>query len=185
MTSPKLTADELEATVRSLIGRRIDTVVYYDLSADDTAEVLWDMGEWHDVVMGVALTTTDGATYSASWDNSFREYGIEVVPAQMSHYLLGIGETDGPRVWEVTEHPRWRALLADPVLDAKVLWDEDPRDETYKVPLAIRLSFPSGETWLIAGRSAAWPPDGTFLLGTDDVIVGFTQEFADRLGLVS
>jgi hypothetical protein len=50
MTSPKLTADELEATVRSLIGRRIETVVYYDVSSYGTSQVVWDFDEWHDVV---------------------------------------------------------------------------------------------------------------------------------------
>lgn len=71
MTSPKLTADELEATVRSLIGRRIETVVYYDVSSYGTSEVVWDFDEWHDVVMGVEFTTADGTAYSASWDNAF------------------------------------------------------------------------------------------------------------------
>ena len=71
MTSPKLTADELEATVRSLIGRRIEAVVYCDVSSDGASEVVWDFDEWHDVVMGVEFTIADGTAYSASWDNAF------------------------------------------------------------------------------------------------------------------
>ncbi|MFH9353508.1 hypothetical protein [Kitasatospora sp. NPDC017646] len=183
MTSPKLTADELETTVQSLIGRRIDRVLYYDLPSYGASDVDWDFDEWHDVVMGAELTIDNGATYSASWDNSFSHYGTELVQASMGHYLLNIGEADGPRVWEVTDHPRWRVLLADPVADAKVVWDQDPRAENHRVPLAIHLAFPAGDVWLIAGRSATWPPDGTFHLGTDDLIVGFTWEFADHLGV--
>jgi hypothetical protein len=185
MTSRKLTADELETTVRSLIGQRIERITYYDLKVEGTEEAVWDFDDWHDVVMGIELTT-DSEVYSASWDNSFSyDYGIEMVPAPMTHYLSNIGEIGGTRAWEVTGHPRWRALLTDPVTGARVLWHDDPRDKTFKVPLAIELSFPSGEAWLIAGRPAAWPPEGTFLLGTDDLIVAFNRELADHLGLAS
>ena len=182
-----MSAAALESAVRSLTGRRIDAVVYYNLPAPDPstpADGLWDFDDWHDVVMGVQLTAADGTVFSASWDDSFAAYGVDLVAAPMSHYLLNVGEAGGPTAWEVTGHPRWQALLADPVTDAEVVWDEDPARGVPAVPLAIRLAFPGGEAWLIAGCSAVWPHDGRFHLGTDDLIVGFTRAFAARLGLL-
>jgi hypothetical protein len=51
------------------------------------------------------------------------------------------------------------------------------------MPLAVELRAPDARAWLVAGRPAQWPLDGRFHLGTDDVMVVFTQEFADVIGL--
>jgi hypothetical protein len=181
MTTTTLSASALESTVSALVGRRITSVVYYDLPF--TTGVAWDFDDWHDVVMGIAFGTADGRMFSASWSSYLTDYGIEMSLGTMGQYLGGIGEPNGPRVWEVTDHPRWRRLLSGPVTDARVLWDRDPLDPADRVPLAIRLTFAAGDAWVIAGSAAVTPHDGRFHLGTDDVMVGFTAEFAERLGL--
>lgn len=181
MTTTTLSASALETTVSALVGRRITSVVYYDLPF--TTGAAWDFDDWHDVVMGVAFRTADGQSFSASWSSHFTSYGIEMAPGTMGQYLGGIGRADGPRIWEVTDHPRWRPLLTGPVTDARVIWDSDPLDPADRIPLAIRLGFGAGDAWVIAGSAAVTPHDGRFHLGTDDVMVAFTPEFVDRLGL--
>ncbi|WP_433422048.1 hypothetical protein ACQP1V_12065 [Microtetraspora malaysiensis] len=37
--------------------------------------------------------------------------------------------------------------------------------------------------WIAAGRPADWPPGEICHLGTDDVMVAFTTEFAAKVGV--
>lgn len=178
-----LTEDEYESTVASLRGARLVEVTYYPLScgAEGTEVEDWDFGGWHLPTMGVELRTEDGTRYSAVWGQSFDYYGLEIFRAPISSELGLIAEPGGPAEVSVTGHPCWAALTGVPLVGAEILWSEG--DYGLRMPVALELRVPSATAWLGAGRPAQWPLDGRFLLGTDDVMVVFTQELADAIGL--
>jgi hypothetical protein len=97
---------------------------------------------------------------------------------------LGIGDPEGPSVWEVTSHPRWRGLLRGAVVGAGVLWAPAVVSpyEPARFPVSLRLDFPAGSAWLVAAMPR-WPDLGHFYWPADELVVGFTQDFTDRLGL--
>ncbi|MEU6192016.1 hypothetical protein [Nocardia sp. NPDC047038] len=43
----------------------------------------WDFGDWHEPTMGVELAFHSGRRYSAIWNNTFIEFGLEVFPKPM------------------------------------------------------------------------------------------------------
>ncbi|GAB1821682.1 hypothetical protein [Herbidospora sp. RD11066] len=167
-----LTAVEYERTAALLRGSRIRSVVYYPLTCgDDGFEVEeWDFGPWHQPTMGVELHTDD-ACFSAVWGDSFDHHDLEVFPEPMAAHLVMIGEQGGPAAVDVTAHPRWSPLIGRRLTGADILWSED------HVPLAIRLRSREAVVWIAAGCPADYG------LGTDDVMVVFTAEFAADVGI--
>ncbi|MFF3667553.1 hypothetical protein [Microtetraspora malaysiensis] len=182
--SSSLTAVEYERTVALLRGRRIRRIIYYPLmGGDDGCEVEnWDFGLWHQPTMGVELFTDDGARFSAVWGSSFEHYGLEVFPEPMTAHLAGIGEPGGPAQVEVTDHARWSGLVGRKLTSVGIAWSEDP-EHNIRVPDAIRLCSRERAVWIAVGRPAAYPPGEAFHLGTDDVMVVFTAEFAAKVGI--
>jgi hypothetical protein len=185
MPAPGLTEDEYESTVASLRGTRLVEVAYYPLSCgDDGTEVEdWDFGGWHLPTMGVELRAENGTRYSAVWGQSFDYYGLEMIQGAMSSQLGLIGEPGGYPEVGVARHPSWSGLIGVPLLGADIVWSDG--DYGRRMPVAVRLRAPSATAWLVAGRPAQWPPDGRFHLGTDDVMVVFTHELADAIGLLA
>ncbi|MEV0095135.1 hypothetical protein [Streptomyces sp. NPDC050738] len=183
MSSPELTEDEYERTIESLRGTRLVRVAYYPLSCgDDGTEIEdWDFGAWHLPTMGVGLLAESGTHYSAVWGSSFDHYGLELFREPMSSQLTMIGEPGGSPEVVVTDHPSWSGFIGVPLVGAKILWSEG--DYGHRLPVAIELRAPTATAWLVAGRSAQWPPTGHFWLGTDDVMAVFTREFADAVNL--
>ncbi|BFO18176.1 hypothetical protein SHKM778_45640 [Streptomyces sp. KM77-8] len=51
------------------------------------------------------------------------------------------------------------------------------------MPQAIHVQTVAGQVWVAAGRSATYEPDGPFHLCTDDVLVIFDTDVAERAGL--
>ncbi|WP_405063515.1 hypothetical protein OG474_18220 [Kribbella sp. NBC_01505] len=183
MPTPKLTEDEYRRTVESLSGVRLMEVTYYPFAGGDDGNKIddWDFGAWHEPTMGVGLRTEDGTRYSAVWDSSFGDYGLELLREPMSSQLLRIGEPGSPAEVAVTDHPAWSAFIGVPLVGAEILWSDS--GQGLRVPTAVELRAPDSTAWLIAGRSAQWPPDGRFFLGTDDVMTVFSHEFASTIGL--
>lgn len=183
MPPPSLTEHEYEGTVASLRGRRLVEVTYYPLSrgAEGTEVEDWDFGGWHQPTMGVELRAENDTRYSAGWDQSFDYYGLEILRAPMSSEPGSIGEPGGSPEVDVTGHPRWAGLTGVPLVGADIVWSEG--DFGRRMPVAVELRAPRATAWLVAARPAQWPPDGRFHLGTDDVMVVFTRELADVIGL--
>ncbi|WP_433513941.1 hypothetical protein ACQP2T_62080 [Nonomuraea sp. CA-143628] len=184
--SSLLTAVEYERTAAMLRGRRIRRVVYYPLmGGEDGCDVEeWDFGTWHQPTMGVELSTDDGACFSAVWGSSFDHFGLEVFPEPMTAHLRMIGEPWGSTAVDVTDHPRWSSLVDRKLTCVDIAWSQDPESYLRK-PDAIRLCSREKAVWIAAGSPAAWPPTDVYYLGTDDVMVVFTAEFAGKVGIPS
>jgi hypothetical protein len=180
--SSLLTAVEYERTAAMLRGRRIHRVVYYPLmGGEDGCDVEeWDFGTWHQPTMGVELFTDDGACFSAVWGSSFDHYGLEVFPEPMTTQLRMIGEPGGSAVVDVTDHPRWSSLVGRELTCVDIVWSQDSEGDL-RAPDAIRLCSPEKVVWIAVGRPAA----EVYHLGTDDVMVVFTAEFAAKVGIPS
>ncbi len=165
--------------------RRIRRVTYYPLMVgEDGCDVEeWDFGAWHQPTMGVELFTDDGARFSAVWGSSFDHYGLEVFPQPMTAHLRMIGEPGGLAAVDVTDHPRWSSLVGRKLTGVDIAWREEL--ESLWTPNAIRLSSRETTVWIAAGRPAEWPPAEVYYLGTDDVMVIFTAEFAAKVGIPS
>ncbi|MGI5486822.1 hypothetical protein [Microtetraspora malaysiensis] len=182
--SSSLTAVEYESTVALLRGRRIQRVIYYPLmGGEDGCEVEdWDFGPWHQPTMGVELLTDDGARFSAVWGSSFEHYGLELFLEPMTAHLVAIGEPGGSAQVEVTDHLRWSGLIDRKLTRADIAWSEDC-ESGIRLPVAIRLCSRERTVWIAAGRPADRPPGEVYHLGTDDVMVIFTTEFAAKAGI--
>ncbi|MFC4111572.1 hypothetical protein [Nonomuraea zeae] len=185
MSSP-LTEVEYERTAAMLRGGRIHRVVYYPLmGGEDGCEAEeWDFGTWHQPTMGVELSTDEGACFSAVWGSSFDHFGLEVFPEPMTAHLRRIGEPFGSTAVDVTDHPRWSSLAARKLTRVDITWSQDTEREL-RTPNAIRLCSREKAVWIAAGSPAEWPPTEVYHLGTDDVMVVFTAEFAARVGIPS
>ncbi|OPG13833.1 hypothetical protein [Microbispora sp. GKU 823] len=182
--SSLLTAVRYERTTALLRGRRIRRVVYYPLTGGEDGRHVedWDFGPWHQPTMGVELFTDDGACFSAVWGSNFDHYGLELFPEPMTAHLRLIGEPYGSAPVEVTDHPRWSSLVDRKLTCVDIAWSEDP-ERGNRVPDAIRLCSRERAVWIAAGRPADWPPGEVYYLGTDDVMVVFTAEFAAKVGI--
>ncbi|MEU6427624.1 hypothetical protein ABZ860_17180 [Microbispora sp. NPDC046973] len=183
--SSLLTTVRYERTTALLRGSRIRRVVYYPLTCGEDGRDVedWDFGPWHQPTMGVELCTDGGACFSAVWGSSFDHYGLELFPEPMTAHLRRIGEPYGPAAVEVTGHPRWSSLVGRAVTCVDIVWSED-HESGIRVPDAIRLCSRDGAVWIAAGRPAQWPPGEVYHhLGTDDVMVVFTAEFAAKAGI--
>jgi hypothetical protein len=181
--APSISATErhAEEVVAELRGQRLAEIVYFPLAIDDNGRPEdWDFGDWHEPTMGVELTFHSGHRYSAIWNNTFTEYGLEVFPQPMIDFLLmGPG---GSVAVPVSDHPRWAGLVGRKVIAADLCWDSDP-GRTIRVPSAVRLGFRGTAVWIAAGCSVDAGPATSFRLGTDDVVVAFSPEMSSRIGI--
>ncbi|WP_327149293.1 hypothetical protein [Nocardia sp. NBC_01329] len=172
----------LEAVVADLRGQRLADVVYYPLTTGDDGRCPgeWDFGDWHEPTMGVELLTGSGHRYSAIWNNTFTEYGLEIFPKPMTDFLL-VGPGGSVAV-PVSDHPRWAGLIGENIVAAEICWDHDPSGAV-RVPSAIRLGLRETAVWIAAGRSSDPGSEAGFYLGTDDIMVVFSQEMASQTGI--
>lgn len=186
LNAPKLTAESYECLVADLRGRVISSVDYFVLTGGEEGTEIsdWDYGTWHEPTMGVSLTVDDGITYTAIWGNTFDYYGLELYPTPTSDYLVQIGlpGTSAPRV-VATDHPLWADLVHAPIEYSRIHWCNEEHGAPSPVPDAIYLRTAAAQVWIVAGRSATYPPDGSFHLGTDDVFVAFDPDTATQAGL--
>jgi hypothetical protein len=177
---PRPSEASLRQTSAAMVGQRILRVDYYILGAGDQLEE-WDYGDWHQPTMGISFQTANGATFSATWDDTFGHYGIELTEGSMERYLPTLDGPEGPSTVEVSAHRRWAVLIRDPIGDVRVIWGEGG-DGT--VPVAIHMRFPSGNVWMVAAAPAEFPPSRRFHTAVDDVVVVFDTAMAAELGLL-
>ncbi|MFJ6118883.1 hypothetical protein ACWGJX_14745 [Streptomyces sp. NPDC054775] len=185
ITASILTSDGYERLVAGLRGQTIVAVDYFVLMGGDegTDPDEWDYGTWHEPTMGVELTMDDGGTYSAVWGSTFDYYGVELYPAPMRDFLSHIDEPGGPARVAVAEHSLWAGIISAPIESCRVQWCGEEHGSPTPVPEAIHVRTVAGQVWIAAGRSATYEPDGPFHLCTDDVLVIFDTDVAERAGL--
>ena len=141
----------------------------------------WDFGGWHLPTMGVVFTFDDGVSALATWNTTFEHFGLEVTVAPSRASLRDISPPGTPSEVLVGDHKRWAAFVGEPLTDAGICWSSPARDGAARLPLAVRLEVAGGErVWIAAGVPATWPFNGRFHLGTDDVLVIFDSELAQR-----
>ena len=181
--------DDHDRKTASMVGIRIHDVEYWDLHNFGNEPREWDYGDWHHAVMGVELQTASGPI-SVLWTNTFYPYGVEVFTQPMTTFLRL--SDDGPERWSVTDHREWQARAGQPVTAVETLWerlDLGPASDsngriveparTVDLPVALRLDFPAGPVWLVAGIPTE---DGTVSTTGDEIVVAFTTEAMLRFG---
>ncbi len=153
--------------------------MYYTFSAIEDAALAeeWDFGDWHEPTMGVELITSAGRRYSAIWNDTFNDFGIEIFPKPMDEFLGGTVVAV-----PVSDHHRWTGLIGKKIIAADICWRHYP-DTAIPTPLAIRLGFRKGVVWIAAGISHNQGSSTNFQLGSDDVMVVFTQEMSSQIGI--
>lgn len=181
------TAHQLERTVASLRGLRIEHVAYAVLASghDGREPEQWDHQTWHEPTYGCQLTTHIGVAFSFIWNNSFGGYGIEVFDRPIEDFLIDVGEPHGPLVLEVNDDSRWFALRDREIVATELGWIEWVSGEPS--PISVRLDLVSldhsaekqSSVWLAAGH---WRDD-RFAVGTDDITVIFEAATAARAHL--
>ncbi|MEI8407502.1 MULTISPECIES: hypothetical protein [unclassified Kribbella] len=182
----------LERIVSGLVGERLIGVRYSDIYNLGPAARVWDYGDWHHAVMGVELMLDTGPA-SIIWTSTFFPYGVEVFREPLSnHFVQG---SQGPEIWEVGEHSRWRERIGSPISTASLLWDRvevgpghrlgDGRQvsDAYgvDVPVGLRLEAGAGPVWFVSAMPEVTEPEMAFVHG-DEIMVVFTAEKMRRLG---
>ncbi|MEZ0110831.1 hypothetical protein ABH920_004846 [Catenulispora sp. EB89] len=182
---PPLTAERYERLVAGLRGRAIVAVDYCVLMGGEegTDPDEWDSGAWHEPTMGVELAMDDGNIYTATWGHTFDYYGLELYPAPMSDFLSSIGQPGGSARITASGHRLWAGIVGTPIESCRIHWCGEEDGAPTPVPDAIHVQTATGQVWIAAGRPAAYPPDGRFHLGTDDVLVVFDDATAAQVGL--
>jgi hypothetical protein len=183
-TASILTTHSYERFVAGLRGRTVVAVDYFVLMVGDegTDPDEWDYASWHEPTMGVELTMDDGPTYSAVWDSTFDYCGVELYPSPMRNFLSRVDEPGSPARIAVAEHPSWQRIISAPIESCRVQWWGKEHGAVTAVPEAIHVRTAVGQVWIAVGHSAV-EPDGPFHLGTDDVLVIFDADVAERAGL--
>src|SRR5690606_23404973 len=182
--------EDFDRRIASLVGRRIESVAYWDVHLGDAPRV-WDFGDWHHAVMGVDLGTDHGPV-AVLWTSTFYPYGVEVFESPVAQHLE-LGEL-GPETWPTSEHPEWESRAGQGVRAADVFWErftpgssaglhgvEPGPDGSIEVPVALRLDLDAGPVWFVAGT----PQErGPILLG-DEIVVVFSGQTMQAFGFPS
>ncbi|MFG1673247.1 hypothetical protein [Micromonospora sp. NPDC049282] len=174
--------------VNSLRRRRVLSVDYWDLHGVGP-EPDWDFGDCHHAVMGAQLTT-DAGPVTVTWTATFYPYGVEVFLEPITRHL----DEDGTQRVEPGADSRWKALLEQPVREARVSWDRFTIGPTMRlngevisppydvvVPTALRLDFDGGPVWFVACTPQFQKPDDVFIPG-DEIVVVFAASKMRQIG---
>jgi len=87
--------------------------------------------------MDVELAFAGGERLAARWGETYGHFGVELRQAPPQTPATA-DEQDAPREWDVTSHPRWAQLAAEPITQARgwsgrttlPMWGEDRRQST-------------------------------------------------------
>ncbi len=134
--------------------------------------------------MGVELRTDRGPS-CVLWTSTFFPYGVEVFQTSMSEPLVAGDE--GPESWDVSGSDRWRNRLNSPVAGVQTFWERFTIGPAYvrttrvadpyevDVPVALRIDFPAGPVWMVAGIPQPPEMQEVFVPG-DEILVVFTAD---------
>jgi hypothetical protein len=172
-----------------LRGRRLTAVDYWDIHNFGPDPAPWDHGDWHHAVMGVQLDTDQGPV-TVTWTGTFYPYGVEVFHEPITDHLV-LDEGGPQRVGPDTGHPGvWAPYLGASIRGGAFHWERleigpGRRSDgtvvspayTVDVPIALRLDFPAGAMWFVAGMPQ-FPDSQRFFIPGDEILVVFS---ADRM----
>ena len=180
-----------EGRVRSLRGRRLLEVDYWDVYNYGSDAVSWDYGDWHHAVMGVQLTSDCGPV-TVTWTATFEPYGVEDFLEPITNHLA-IGEF-GPQRVGPDPVSRWDPFLGLPIVDGAISWDTftfgpairadgEVASPSYNVdiPTAVRVDFDAGPVWFVAGMPR-FPDFENVLIPGDKIMVVFTAAKMQQMG---
>jgi hypothetical protein len=174
-----------EAKLTGLRGRRLSAVDYWDVHSFGPESPEWDYGDWHHAVMGVQLGTGQGPV-TVTWTGTFYPYGVEVFHEPITDHL--VLHEDGPqRVGPDSCRPGvWAPYLGTPVCGGGFHWERleigpGQRSDgtivsppyTVDVPTALRLDFPAGAVWFVAGIPQ-FPDTRRVFIPGDEIVVVFS-----------
>jgi len=181
---------QYDSKAAALVGRRVLEARYWDVHNFADEPRTWDYHDWHHAVMGVELRTDRGPS-CVLWTSTFFPYGVEVFQTPISEHIFTSEE--GPESWDVSESGRWRDRLNSPVANVQTFWERftiGPADvrmtrvsDPYQVdvPVALRMDFPAGPVWMVAGIPQAPEMDEVFVPG-DEIMVVFTADRMRQIG---
>jgi len=191
---------QYDAKAAALVGRRVLAARYWDIHHFTAEAREWDYGDWHHAVLGAELRTDRGPSCVVC-SGTFFPYGVEVFPAPMSEHLRFTGEEEeeeeeeeeGPESWDASDSDRWRDRLNSPVTDVQTYWERLTIGPGYRrgvqvaepyevdVPVALRISFPAGPVWMVAGIPQ-WPEMREVFVPGDEIMVVFTAGRMRQIG---
>lgn len=181
---------QYDSKAAALVGRRVLGIRYWDIYNFASEPRIWDYQDWHSAVMGVELLT-DYSPLCVLCTSTFFPYGVEVFQTPMSEHVF-TGE-EGPESWDVSGSDRWRDRLNSPVANIQTFWERftigpgyvrevrvsDPYE--VDVPVALRINFPAGPVWMVAGLPQA-PEMREVHVPGDEIVVVFTAERMRQIG---
>ncbi|MBO0823760.1 MAG: hypothetical protein J2P27_07850 [Actinobacteria bacterium] len=183
--------DLYESRAAELVGRRVLEVAYWDVHNFADEPRAWDYGDWHHAVMGVDLIT-DGGPSCVLWTDTFFPYGVEVFPAaQVADHIL-VGD-DGSQSWSVSRSDCWRGRLGSPMQSVQTFWEHVTIGPGYvgntqvadayevDVPVAMRIDFPAGPVWMVAGIPQEAQMREVFVPG-DEILIVFSADRMRQIG---
>jgi hypothetical protein len=180
-----------EAKVQLLVGRRIQSVEYWDIHNFGPEPARWDYDDWHHAVMGLQLTT-DAGPVTVTWTNTFHPYGVDVFDDPIERHLV-LGKA-GPERNGPEGDSRWAPFLDTPVRHATIWWDRldlgpatlssgeiiEPA-RSVDLPTALRLDFDAGSVWFAAAIPQPPSMERVFIPG-DEIMVVFAAEKIREMG---
>lgn len=159
---------EFEELLRTLVGRSIRSVTYYEIAYSDGTP-MWSLdGDALDSLdFGLTLHLDDRRLFTFTWGTEFTQYNVSI-----SQSSFELGRT--AREWDADQ--RWVHLLAVPIVAVATWWlPAETREDPIDYPQAVRLRFESGDAVTI---SASEDERGM----TDHITVFFDEAEARRMG---
>lgn len=180
----RIAIDQHEQNVASLVGRRLKEVRYYPLTSGDGGSVeSWDFDDWHQATMGVELRDTQDRVLSVIWGQAFggdqattSDFGLELRVGSIDDHLI----PEARRPVEATSLARWSSFIGVS-LGVSTVWSAGTGPES--VPVALRLTAGTNVLWIAAACPRTWPTSDEFVVGADEVMVIFSEDLAQSLGL--
>lgn len=183
---------QYEQRVAAVVGRCISTVRYYEIAYEES-QLYWDNGQFHSLDFGLDLKMEDGCRFKISWDSEFYQYEISLSEGSLADQLA-----ESVAMWDVSNHPKWKPLLHNEIVDAKVYWSwvefttwqkqdslgrhlrqlfQKPERRDY--PQDVELVFASGGRAFFSAAQYLKDEDKLFGM-SDEVTVIFSDEVAAR-----
>ena len=157
-----MTPEALDTRLAGCCGRSLVAAHYHQIESesDDCAmhDIHPEIGDFCD--FGVSLALDDDTVAYVAWDETFCQYGLMLTRTSTSDF------TPEGNVFNRTDHPPWKDLMADPIKSARVIWDDF---DGAPCPQAFHFSFASSRQLLLSAAQPMTRPNGKVeLIGISD-----------------